>query len=54
MRRALREAEVPDVMLMLKFLMPKSYIQALKLKDHVPATEETQIACQQARIPLCL
>ena len=52
MRRALREAEVPDAMLLLNILMPQSHVQALKLKDYVPATEETQIACQQARMPL--
>ena len=30
-------------------LMPVSPAKEIKLNDFVPATEETQIACQQAR-----
>jgi hypothetical protein len=59
MRRALREAEVRCMLLLmllllLELLMLASCAQALKLSDFVPATEETQIACQQARKSSCL
>ena len=37
------------LLLLSELLMLASCAQALKLSDFVPATEETQITCQQAR-----